>query len=124
MVFVALVSLTTVTAQAPDIERKPFPNDVKGMITYFAEEYGADEEELHVVAFCESGYKPHAVGDGGRARNIFQYHKPTFQRYAKLMGETLNYDSAYDQAKLTAWIFKNYPQEKDAWTCWTKNFVG
>ena len=40
------------------------------------------------------------------ANGIFQYHKPTWDRYSRLMGEELDYHSAHDQAKLTAFIFK------------------
>lgn len=122
MVFVFLFTAASlpVKTQAPTIVRPNIPSDVKGMITYYAKEYSAPENELLKVAFCESGYNPKAIGDNGEARNIFQYHRPTFIEYSKLMGETLNYDSAHDQVKLTAWIFKNYPKEKIAWTCYTK----
>lgn len=116
-----MLSFIPARAEAPVVEKR-VPTNPKELIVHFADMYGANEDELLVVAFCESGYKPHAVGDGGRARNIFQFHKPTFDRYARLMGEELSYDSAHDQAKLAAWIFKHYPKERRAWTCWTKNF--
>lgn len=124
MVFGALLFATTAKAQAPEIELAPMPTDPKGLIEHFADVYGANTNELLTVAFCESGYKPHAVGDGGRAVGVFQYHKPTFISYSKKLGEELNYHSTYDQAKLTAFIWTNYPKEKRAWTCYTKNFMG
>ncbi len=100
----------------------PKPLSPKETIVKYAKVYAAPEQELLTVAFCESSYNPKAVGDGGSARNIFQYHRPTFERYSGLMGERLDYHSYEDQAKLTAYIFKNYPKEKRAWTCYTKNF--
>lgn len=107
-------------AEAPLETVKPIPTTVKGMISYYAEKYNTSERELLAVANCESSYNPKARGDGGRAANIFQYHKPTFDRFSKEMGETLNYDSAHDQAKLTSWVWKNKPQYKRQWTCATK----
>lgn len=103
-------------------EVKPIPTDVKGMIVYYADKYDANEHELLTVAKCESSLNQEAIGDHGQANGIFQFHEPTFIRYSKLMGETLNYNSAHDQAKLASFIFANYPQEKRAWTCWSSNF--
>ena len=93
---------------------------VQETIAKYAEIYNAPEKELLTVAFCESSYNPKAVGDSGKARNIFQYHRPTFERFAELMGEDLDYYSYHDQAKVTAWVFANYPQYKKHWTCYTK----
>jgi len=89
----------------------------KDYIVHFADKYQAPKEQLLAVSWCESMYNPEAIGDHGSAKNIFQYHKGTFDRYSALMGEQLDYNSAHDQAKLTAWVFKNMPKEKRAWTC-------
>ena len=121
LALILLIVLPVKSAQAPTRE-KPIPTDVKGMISYYAEQYGANEHQLMVVAFCESGYRPNAVGDGGRAKNIFQFHEPTFDRFSRLLGEELNYNSAHDQAKLAAFIFAHYPQYRSHWTCFSKNF--
>lgn len=67
------------------------------------------------VSKCESGYNPKAVGDGGRARNIFQFHKPTWDSFTKKMGEELDYNSYHDQSKVASWAFSNgYASH---WTC-------
>lgn len=86
-------------------------------IVKYSQEYHAPEKELLLVSKCESNFNPNAIGDGNKAKNIFQYHEPTFNRYEKLLGEDLDYNSYHDQAKLTAFIFANYPKEKKAWTC-------
>lgn len=112
---------TPALAQAPEREVKDF--SVKEMISYFAEYYKADEKELSKVAKCESSFNQKAVGDGGRAYGIFQYHKPTFDRFSKLLGEDLDYYSAHDQLKLTAFVFAEYPQYKKHWSCYTKHFA-
>ena len=103
---------------------KPIPTDVKGIISYYADKYNASEHQLMTVAKCESTFNQKAIGDSGRANGIFQYHKPTFDRFSKLMGEELDYHSANDQAKLTAYIFTRYPQYRSHWTCFSKNFKG
>ena len=83
-----------------------------------------DPLPLMKVAKCESNFLPSAVGDHGKAKNIFQYHEQTFDDFSqKLMKRNLNYNSATDQALLTAFIFKNYPQLKDNWTCSRKTGV-
>lgn len=90
----------------------------KEYIVKYAEIHHAPEKELMSVVKCESNFNPNAIGDGGKAKNIFQYHEETFNRYAKLYGEKLDYNSYADQAKLTSWIFVNYPKEKHAWSCY------
>lgn len=90
---------------------------VQETISYYAEQYNVSESELLKVAKCESSYRSHIYGDGTRAFGPFQYHKPTFIAFSKLKGEQLDYYSYNDQVKLTAWIWKHYPQYKSHWTC-------
>ena len=106
-----------VMAEAPKPVTPPKVLSVKETIELYAEVYDANVDELLDVAMCESSLNPKARGDGGRAVNIFQYHRPTFDRFSNLMGETLDYYSYHDQAKLTSWIWANYPQYKNHWTC-------
>ena len=68
------------------------------------------------MADCESDFHPSIKGDGGRAHGLFQYHKGTFDRYAKLSGMTLDYYSYEDQAQLTAWLYVNKPESLREWT--------
>lgn len=76
-------------------------------ITYYAELYGFDPVIGLKVAKCESGLSNSAIGDGKRANGIFQYHKGSFDRHAKLFGEQLDYTSAHDQIKLAMWAMAN-----------------
>ncbi len=85
---------------------------VPELIEYLAPE---NAPEIKKVAWCESSYNPQAVGDGGRAKNIMQFHKPTFDQFSKEMGEPLNYDSAYDQIKLADYMWEK--DLKSHWTC-------
>lgn len=88
----------------------------KEVITYYSNLYGADEALLLKMAECESNFNPNALGDGNRARGVFQYHEGTFNRYAKVFGQELDYHSAHDQALLTAWLAVNKPEALNEWT--------
>lgn len=95
---------------------KRIPTTVKGMIVYYSQQNEVDESMMMKMADCESDFNPNAVGDNFRARNVYQYHRGTFDSMSKLMGEKLNYDSAHDQIKLTTWIAANYPSKLNSWT--------
>ncbi len=88
---------------------------VKQTVAHYARVYGVKRGELEKVIKCESNWSESAIGDHGKAHNIAQFHEDTFLRWSKQMGETLNWDSAHDQAKVMAWAFsKGY---KSSWTC-------
>lgn len=107
---------TPVLAEAPDREIKDY--SVKEMINYYANYYQADEKELLAVIKCESGFRPEVYGDGKQAFGLLQYHRKTFDKFASLYGQNLEYYSALDQIKLTSYIFANYPQYKTQWSCY------
>lgn len=109
-----------VLAEAPKREVKDY--SVQEMIGYYANYYGANKNQLMVVAKCESNFKTNVYGDGGRAYSIYQFHKPTFESFAKLLGEDLDYYSYHDNIKLASFIFAKYPQYKSHWTCHTLHF--
>lgn len=95
----------------------------KELISLYAQKYGASEKQLLGVASCESQFKPNAINynDGGKGKHsvgIFQYQKSTFNQFDNLIGEDLDYYSYHDQAKLTAYVFANYPNYKSHWTCY------
>lgn len=82
----------------------------------YATQYGIDASVFKKVMFCESSNNPKAIGDGGRAKNVMQFHKPTFDAYAKKYGEELDYNSYHDQIELAAWMFSK--GEQGHWTCY------
>lgn len=116
---VAVAAKPTTTTEL-EIVSTPTPQE---LISLYARQYGASEKELLTVAKCESGFKPNAVhtNDGGKGKHsvgIFQYQESTFNGFAKLLGEELDYYSYNDQAKLTAFIFAKYPKLKTHWSCY------
>ena len=91
------------------------PSTPEELISHFAQIYGANEELLQKVAYCESRYNYLARGDGGYAVGIFQFHQPTWDSFSRDFGEELNIQSSYDQAKLASWAFSKGLQSH--WTC-------
>jgi hypothetical protein len=82
----------------------------------YAEQYGIDVSVFKKVMFCESSNNPKAVGDGGRAKNVMQFHRPTFDSFSKRYGKELDYNSYKDQIELATWMFsKGY---QGHWTCY------
>lgn len=92
--------------------------DIPTMVQEVASQNGANPTLMKKIAFCESSYRPEAVGDGGRAKNIFQFHKPTFDEFEAKYGEDLNYNSAYDQTKLASKMVRD--GKGYHWTCFKK----
>lgn len=67
------------------------------------------------VAYCESRFDPGAVGDNGRARGVFQFHRETF--LGTPTGATHGWDAA-----LSAEVNVRAAAEKvarDGWSAWT-----
>lgn len=90
-------------AEAPELPLQDQP--IENIVTHFANEYGVSPELMLAVMRCESNGNPNTVGDGGRSRGVFQIQKPTWDRFTKEMGETLDYTSSFDQAKVASWAF-------------------
>lgn len=80
---------------------------VQQQIDHFSELNGVDPKLITRMVECESHGSSKALGDGGRAFGILQYHKATFERHAKELGENLDYYSVYDQIKLGTWAIAN-----------------
>jgi len=118
LILVFAITRTSI-AFAPVVEQKP-PQTVQEMIKEWATFYNSPYQELMVVAKCESGYKKDVYGDGGRAYSVFQFHRPTFERWAIEMGEELDYYSYNDNIKLASWAFAKGEKYKKHWTCYTK----
>lgn len=121
-VVLPLVAFAAKPVATQELEIPPATLTPKESISFFARLYGASEIELLKVATCESNLNPNAIhyNDGEKGKHsvgIFQYQRATFDGFAKVMGEDLDYYSYDDQAKLTAYIFAKYPKLKSHWTC-------
>lgn len=108
----------TVVVQEPPLVTQECADKacVTDLIRRYARYYGVDEDYALAIAKCESEFKTTAIGDGGRARGVYQFHKPTFHEFAKKMGESnLSYEDTEDNIKVAMWAFAH---DKDHhWTC-------
>ncbi|MBI5138317.1 MAG: transglycosylase SLT domain-containing protein [Candidatus Vogelbacteria bacterium] len=80
--------------------------------------YGAEEKLALDIAFCESSFRANVYGDGGRAFGTFQFHRPTFERFSRLLGEKLDYYNNEDNIRLGVWALAN--NKEDHWSCYEK----
>lgn len=87
---------------------------------YFAKEYNANYNEMATVITCESGWRPEVYGDGGKAYSYAQFHRPTFEMWAKEINKDLSYTNPDDHLELMAYAFSRGTSYKNDWTCWTK----
>jgi hypothetical protein len=115
-----LIPLTTHSDENKGVAFLPSPIDVltndsskeqiKEAINFVANKYGLNSKGLYGLIQCESSLNPYAVGDSGKARNLAQFHKPTFNHFCK--GE---YDNAKDQLICLAQMLKDGLGSH--WTC-------
>ena len=89
---------------------------VPELIEHYAILNDQDPKLLLKVADCESKYEKDLVGDSGHAFSVFQFHRPTFERWSKEYGEELNYESYHDHIELAAWAFAQGENYRKAWT--------
>lgn len=88
------------------------------LIVKYSKKYEVDQNLSLAVAKCESQLNPVAVGDSGKAYGVYQFHKPTFDMFSKMMREKLNYKSTEDNIKVAVWALSNGLE--DHWTCYEK----
>lgn len=91
---------------------------VVDMINKYSDQFGVNTKTLDSVVRCESNYNVTAVGDNGLAYGPAQFHKSTFDLFAKEYGKELDYKNPSDQIELMAWAFsKGYSKH---WSCMAK----
>lgn len=72
--------------------------------------------EVYAIIKCESQWKEDAVGDGGRAYGLAQFHRPTWDWLVKLSGKKgLDYYEPSHQIELLTWALEN--GRGYLWTC-------
>lgn len=94
------------------------------LIKKYSEHYDFPENIALKVASCESEFKPTALGDGGKAYGIYQFHKPTFEMFSKKLEkienlpEKLIYHNTEDSIKLAIWALST--DRGHHWTCYRR----
>lgn len=84
---------------------------IQQQVEHFSSLNGVDPKLISKIIECESQGKQDARGDSKNGKylayGLFQYHKPSFDRHAKLYGEELDYYSSFDQIKLGIFAIAN-----------------
>ncbi len=89
----------------------------------YAKRYGVDAKLAMKVAKCESEYRTNVYGDSGKAYGVYQFHKPTFELFAKAYGdESMDYKNPEHSIKLALLAISH--GEGDHWTCYRKVKAG
>jgi len=91
---------------------------IKRAISYVAKKYLLDESELMQVIKCESSFRTTAIGDGGLAYGLLQFHRPTFDGFCEG-----NYYSAKDQLTCAAKMWSEKESNKLHWSCFRNYFM-
>lgn len=105
----------------------PPPLTVKEMIYEIAPKFKQDSNLIDKIIYCESGYIP-VSHDGNRGYGVTGIHKTTWNLwlidYEKEQGETLDYQSSYDQIKMISWAFSKGSSYKNQWTTYVAYMNG
>lgn len=119
LILMYALTKTTIAEDEPVVETKA-PLTEQESIQFWADYFGSSYQELIMVAKCESGVhrNPKGFNDGGKAFGLYQFHRGTFDAFSKEMGESLDYYSYNDQAKVAAYAFKQGTKYKSHWTSW------
>ncbi|PIR45280.1 MAG: hypothetical protein COV10_00125 [Candidatus Vogelbacteria bacterium CG10_big_fil_rev_8_21_14_0_10_51_16] len=91
---------------------------VTALIETYAHEFEVPKKLALDIAMCESSLRANVYGDNGRAFGTFQFHRPTFDEFAKKFGEELDYYDNEDSIKLAIWALAN--DKEHHWTCYRK----
>jgi len=118
---VSSATVPTYTApvqQQADTIQEMSKETVVSLIEKYSDHFNVPTQLSKNIAFCESSYNPSIYGDSGRAYSVYQFHKPTFDLFAKEYGKEMDYANVEDHIELANWAFsKDYYYH---WTCYKK----
>jgi soluble lytic murein transglycosylase-like protein len=79
---------------------------------------GGEKSLLYCLIKNESSWRTNVVGDGGKAYGLLQFHRPTFDRYSKRYGLTLDYKNPLDQIILASLMINEDINNVHHWSVW------
>lgn len=108
-----------VSPKAPQTTSRDDPAAILAIIRNAAIEFGQDPDAMIAVARCESSLRSDAVGDGGAAVGLFQFHRETFTANARrLFGHEVDEHERLDpvtSSLVAAWMWSI--GQRGQWTC-------
>lgn len=78
-------------------------NTTKELVTKYAQVYNVNSKIMLAMMRCESSGNQSAIGDGGRAKGLYQYHTGTWERIEKKLDKDMDINSEHDQIHMTAY---------------------
>lgn len=99
------VPASEATTPAPSSPPTATPaRTIPAIIAEAAREFGVAPETLMTIARCESSLRPTAIGDGGLAIGLFQWHAHSFAQLAPQLGyDLIDIGDPVAQSRLAAW---------------------
>lgn len=85
-----------------------------------SKEYNQNPWLIYNICKAESQFDSNASHDGGAGRGICGIHKATFIGWEKEFGIDLDYNSNYDQLKMTAIAFSKGESYRDDWSTYRR----
>jgi hypothetical protein len=130
IILMALIALSVIMikptyATAPEMTQeeqvKQFASTgYRSMVDYIAPQYNQDPWLIYNICNAESNFNPNANHDGGRGKGICGIHKSTFEYWEKQFGVDLNYNSDFDQIKMTSIAFSKGSLYRNQWSTYVR----
>jgi len=91
---------------------------IPDLIVKYADVYNVEASAALAIARCESNYRSDVYGDNGLAYGVFQFHRDTFDMFAKKFGGDWDYFNTEDNVHLAIRMFAI--GEWNHWTCYSR----
>jgi hypothetical protein len=95
---------------------KPLPEEIKGYVATYADQYGVNRKYQECIITCESGGNSEAIGDNGAAVGVAQYHLGTYLADAKRAGLPVQDDRRDPEKSVKAMAAALSRGEDSKWT--------
>ena len=106
----------TTSSSAKIALARPLPEDIKQIIAKHADAYGISRKYCECIISLESGGRPEATGDGGKAHGVAQYHLGTYLADAKRVGLPVQDDRRDPDKAILAMVGALSRGEDSKWT--------
>lgn len=116
---------TTTTPQDTVVVESPVVVDVnkmsyKEMAYYASKEFNQDGWLIYNVCKAESHFDEKADHDGGLGKGVCGIHRTTFAYWEQIFDVDLDYNSSYDQIKMTALAFSKGVLYRNQWSTYRR----
>lgn len=93
---------------------------INEIVDYIAPQYNQNAWLIYNICKAESDFDSNADHDSGKGKGICGIHKSTFEYWEKKFGIDLNYNSDFDQIKMTTIAFSNGSLYRNQWSTYVR----